>query len=350
MIKSENGALSDIESELSMCPYPWRRYFARMLDMSVYTLIWDAFTDLVFNWNIENGLFINLMNSFVSVGIMLLVEPLLLAKLGTTLGKLVFGLIVRDLDGKKLTYKQGWDRTFGVFKKGIGYNIPIYNLLIMANRYEECKAQKLLPWEKNTLYTIKDKKVKRILVCIVIFILICGMNVLVTLQADMPLNRGNITSEEYYENCNDLMLQSKADYGRHLNEKGQWIENAKKSEDFLAEVPLPNYQLTVTDGIVTGVRIELETNNDFRTFGFLDQKEVAVKAFFAAQQKMNYFQLKKSGVLNHISNRFENYTFTKDGVRFTNKVELRGYEVKDDWIEHTGHEYYIHMVFTMEKI
>lgn len=337
-------------SDYSTIPYPWRRFFARMLDMSVYTLIWHAFTNLVLNWNIENGLLTNLMNSFVPVGIMLLVEPLFLAKFGTTLGKLVFGLMVRDLDGKKITYKQGWNRTFGVFKKGIGYNLPLYDLIIMANCYDECKSQNLLPWEKNTLYTIKDKKRIRIFVFIVIFILIYGMSALVTLQANMPLNKGNITPEEYYENCNDIMLQSKEDYGRHFNEKGQWIQNTKKSEDSLDEILLPNHQLIVTDGIVTGVRIEIETDNDIQTFGFLNQKEVAVKAFFAAQQKMDYFRLKKSSVLNHISNRFENYTFTKDGVRFTNKVELRGYEVKDDWLEHTGHEYYIHMVFTMEKI
>lgn len=336
--------------ELSTCPYPWRRFFARMLDLSLYGLIWHAFTGLVLNWNIENSFFINLINSFVMVGIMLLVEPLLLSKFGTTLGKLVFGLIVRDLGGRKLTYKQGWHRTFGVFKKGIGYNIPFYNLLIMANCCDQCKAQKLLPWEKNRLYTIEDKKIKGILVCIVIFILICGMNVLVTLQADMPLHKGDITPQEYYENCNDIMSQSNEDYGRHLNEKGEWIENTKKSKEFLGEIPLPKHQLTVTDGIVTGVRIELETDNDIRTFGFLDQKEVSVKSFFAAQQKMDYFQLKKSGVLNNISNRFENYTFTQDGFKFTNQVELRGYEVKDDWIEQTGHEYDIHMVFTMEKV
>ncbi|WP_312651601.1 RDD family protein [Aminipila sp.] len=335
--------------EFSTCPYPWRRFFARMLDLSLYGLIWHAFTALVLNWNIQNNFFMSLVNSFVMVGIMLLVEPLLLSKFGATLGKFVFGLIVRDLDGRRLTYKQGWVRTFGVFRKGMGYNIPLYDLLIMANCYDECKTQKWLTWEKNSLCTIKDKKFKRILVGIVIFILICGMNALVIFQADMPLHKGDITPEEYYENCNDIMSQSNEDYGRHLNEKGKWIQNAKKSDDFLAEVPLPNYQLTVKDGIVTGVRIELETDNDVRTFGFLKQKEVSVKSFFAAQKKMDYFQLKKSGVLNNISNRFENYTFTQDGFKFTNQVELKGYEIKDDWIEHTGHDYYIHMVFTVEK-
>ncbi len=181
---SEKGTLEDIGSnthELSTCPYPWRRFFARMLDLSLYSLIWHAFTALVLNGNIENNVFISLINSFVMIGIMLLLEPILLSKCGTTLGKLVFGLIVSDLNGRKLTYKQGWHRTFGIFRKGMGYNIPLYDLLIMANCYDKCKTQKLLPWEKNILYTIKDRKVNRIIVCIVIFSLIYGMNALIIL-------------------------------------------------------------------------------------------------------------------------------------------------------------------------
>ncbi|MBE6034475.1 MAG: RDD family protein [Clostridiales bacterium] len=181
---SEKGTLADIGSdthELSTCPYPWRRFFARMLDLSLYSLIWHAFTALVLNRNIENNFFISLINSFVMIGIMLLLEPILLSKCGTTLGKLVFGLIVRDLNGRKLTYKQGWHRTFGIFRKGMGYNIPLYDLLIMANCYDKCKTQKLLPWEKNILYTIKDRKFNRIIVCIAIFILIYGMNALIIL-------------------------------------------------------------------------------------------------------------------------------------------------------------------------
>ncbi len=35
---------------------------------------------------------------------------------------------------------------------------------------------------------------------------------------------------------------------------------------------------------------------------------------------------------------------------FADRVKLKGYEIKDDWIEHTGHDNYIHMVFTVEKV
>ena len=336
--------------EISTCPYPWRRYFARMLDLNLYGLIWFAFTSLVLNLNIEKGFFVSIINSYVLIGIMLLLEPLLLSKCGTTLGKWVFGLAIRGLDGTKLTYKQALHRMFGVFKSGFGYNIPLFNLLIMAICFDDCKLQKLLPWEKDTLYTIKDRKFDRIIICIALFILMVGINAFISLQADMPLNKGNITPKEYYENCNDIMAQSKDDYGRYLNAKGDWIENAKKSQDFHAFLLLPKHQLIVEDGIIKGVRLELETNNELDTFGFQDQKKVSVMSFFAAQPKMNYYKLHKSDVLNKIDSTFENYSFTEDGVKFTHHVELKGCKLKDNGIEPTEHVYYIHLVFTMEKV
>lgn len=331
--------------------HPWRRFFARTLDITFYTLIWQVFTRLVLNWNIEKGIFITVINTYFPLLIMLILEPLLLSKYGTTLGKLVFGLVVRNLDDEKLTYQQGWHRTFGVFRKGIGYNIPLYNILLMINCYDDCKAQKVLPWEKNLSYNIKDKKIIRIIVCIAIFILIGGISVLVSMQAEMPLHRGDITPEQYYENCNDIMSQSNRDYGRHLNIKGEWIENRTQTDMFSAEIqPLPKHQLTVKDGIVTGISIELETDNDFLTFGYWDQRYVIVKSFLLAQSDMNYISFMNSGILESLSNKCGNYTFTEAGVKVINKVELRGYEVEDDWIISTEGEKYIHLVFTMEKL
>lgn len=337
--------------ELSILSYPWRRFFARTLDIALYSLIWDIITGLGFNWNIENISVIGVVNSFAPLVIMIFVEPLLLSKYGTTLGKLVFGLVIRDMEGGKLTYAQGLHRTFLLFRKGLCYNIPLFNLLILINCYEDCKADKILPWEKELIYIIKDRKIIRIIAFVCIYILILGISFLVTLRAEMPINIGELTPVEYYENCNDMMAQLNRDYGRHLNQKGEWIENKKQPEaDYLRKQPLSKYQLTVTDGIVSGVRIEIETDNDFLTFGFLDQKDVIVMSFFAAQSKMNCLKLKESEVLNKVSNRFENYTFIQDGIRVSNEVELRGYEVKDNWIKHTGHEHYIHMIFEMEKV
>lgn len=370
MATSKNQALQDIENEiselenskgkmdgideqnqeLSTCPYSWRRYFARTLDLSLYGLIWFTFASLVLNLNIESSILGSIINSYVLMGIMVFLEPFLLSQYGTTLGKWVFGLAISDLDGTKLTYKQALHRTFGVFKTGLGYNIPLYNLMTLFVCLGNCKSQEVLQWENGTIYTIRDRKFYRIIVCVVLFILMGGINVLVTLQAEMPLNKGNITPVEYYENCNDMMAQSKNYYGRHLNVKGDWIGNKKQPNEFFALQPLPHHELIISKGIVKGVRIELETDNDYRTFGFQDQKKVAVMSFFAAQPKMNYYKLNKSDVLNKINNTFENYSFTEDGVKFTNQVELKGYELKGDWVEHTGHEYYIHLVFNMERV
>lgn len=342
-----------INCEASMLPHPWRRYFARMLDIEVYTLIWGVITGLVFHWHIERLSLIGIFNAFIPIIIMILLEPLLLSKWGMTIGKFIFGLVLRDLDGENITYKQGLSRTFLVFRKGLCYDIPLFNLIVLLTRYEDCKAHKILPWEEGFSYSIKDRKVRRIFAMIFIFILTISMQICVDLRTEMPIHTGALTPKEYYENCNDTikLKGDDYDYGRHLNEEGEWVKNREQPEfSFLSEQPLPEPQLTIKKGIVTGVRIEIETDNDFRTFGFLNQKEVIAKCFFATHNKMNFFQFYKSGILDKIDSKFEDYTFTQDGIKVTNKVELKGYKLTDDWIESDGREKYIHMVFEMEKV
>lgn len=170
------------KSEKELCHQAkGRRYFARALDLTTYDLIWTAFSNLVLNLNLENNFIIGLINSYISCGIMLVLESLMLSQYGTTLGKWGFGLVIRDVDGGKLTYTQAWNQTFGVFDNGMGYNIPIVDILCKVNCYCKCKEKTPMPWEKNTSYTIKDKNAVRIIAFIGVFLVICSISYLFTL-------------------------------------------------------------------------------------------------------------------------------------------------------------------------
>lgn len=347
------------KSELSIAPYPWRRYFARKLDLVLYASIGFCFAKLFLNTDIETNFSICLINTYIVCGVMLFLETFLLSVCGTTLGKWVFGISLRNADNQKITYDQAWRRTLGVFGQGMGYNIPIYSLVCHFKCYDDCKANIQLPWEENLVYVIKDRIIVRIIAFIIAVVLICSIPVFVSMEAKMPLHTGNITPEQYYENCNAAMVQANLDYGSYLDGQGEWIGEPKESDDlYLSTLPLPKHELTVTDGIVTGVRIEVETNNELFIEGYRDQKYIAIISFLAAQPEMNGVCLQLSGVLKEIDNEYENYTFTEAGIKVTNKIELRGYEPIEkgfsqfglDFLPIEGEEQHFHMVFTMEKV
>ena len=73
-------------------PYPGRRYFARMLDITLYGILWLCIQYVVFRWDPESGLFLNILINLITLAMMLFLEPLLLYTWGTTPGKWLFGL------------------------------------------------------------------------------------------------------------------------------------------------------------------------------------------------------------------------------------------------------------------
>jgi DNA-binding transcriptional MerR regulator len=96
--------------ELPHAPHPWRRYFARTLDLFIYSAIWIAVCALIFRVNPGSRDFNQLLNFLVPHGLTFIAEPILLSTLGATPGKWIFGLFVRNAAGGKLTFWQAWDR------------------------------------------------------------------------------------------------------------------------------------------------------------------------------------------------------------------------------------------------
>lgn len=99
-----------------------RRFLARWFDLSLVNLLW---------WG---GLFLtgqNLKAVLLNPWLMLaplvpivLLEPWLLRRLGTTPGKALLGLWVANLDGSRLTLRQGTIRTVRVLSLGVGLTLP----------------------------------------------------------------------------------------------------------------------------------------------------------------------------------------------------------------------------------
>jgi uncharacterized RDD family membrane protein YckC len=342
-------------NEIAIVAYPWRRYFARGLDLSIYELIWTAFNLLVLHWSSKSNLLITIFNTFLAIGMMLLIEPLLLSRWGSTLGKWVFGLEISNKDGSKLTYGQAFGRTYGVFGTGLGFNIPIYNIVRLVKCYSICKSLVPLPWEEDFSYSIRDTKIIRTFGYIGVAILIFVLNIIVLFQAELPIHRGDITARQYYDNCNDIINYNKLYKGISVNDQGEWEDNSASNIyniDFFQAQTLPRHELTITNGIVTGVKLEVEIKTNEWISGYTIQKYIAFMSFVAAQKEMNFIRLRSSEFIKNISKDYENYSFIEAGVRVTNKVEYSGYsESNGQFLLPTeGLEQYFHMIFTMEKV
>jgi hypothetical protein len=281
---------------------------------------------------------------------MFVFEPIMLRFWGTTPGKWIFGLVIRTEDGQRLSYVEALDRTRGLFGKGMGYGIPFYSAVRMYKSYSACKDGETLEWDEGYTYTLKDDRKIRVIGFIAAFTLAIAFNTFVILEARMPLHRGELTPIEYYENCNDVMKRFDLVYGSRLNKRGEWVDDPGDGFVYVSGYELPKHELTVTDGIVTGVRFEITDTKDVE-YDISEQMNLAVLSFLAADKEMNCLRLQTSGILAKIKPRYESFSFTEAGIKVTNEVEIRGLEnIADVFLAPIeGEDPYFHLVFTLEK-
>lgn len=336
--------------------HPWRRFFARSLDLSLCSLLWMAVCLFLFRWHPDNTWLIRLLNSYVAYGILLVTEPVLLCTWGYTPGKWIFGLAVRSPLGQKLTWGKAVDRTWGVFARGEGYGIPFYRLWRKYKCYCQCKDGEPEAWEEDTSYTIRDTRARRCWGFVAARAALIGLSVFLALQSMLPIHRGPLTPEQYAANVNDMMRILGDDSPVYLDDTGHWVQDTTWGDGFLMDLdgPPPDHQLTVDEdtGLVTAVKLEVARTGAKATAAPIFQQQVAALCFAAAQGRYNGFTWWSSGILDAIANQpFESYTLQAGDVTITQTVETRGYESSSSGMLFSlegGTDTYYHLVFTLE--
>lgn len=104
--------------------------------MSLYSFLWEFVWIGIFHIG-DAGVVTTLLNWLVSMLLMLLIEPLLLSRFGTTPGKALFGLHVSAVSGGKLTWRRSGALDAGRHIQRTGIEYPLCQSLV--------RLEKLLP-------------------------------------------------------------------------------------------------------------------------------------------------------------------------------------------------------------
>ena len=257
---------------------PWRRFFARMIDLLLYDLTGMLILTSAGLCAAGNR-GVTLLNDFLALLTMLLLEPLLLQKTGTTLGKRLLGLSVRNLSGAKLRYSEGLDRTARLIWRGLGAGIPIY---CWVRLYQSCCAEKKeepLDWEGESEQTAKPFGWKRGLAAIVAAAVMLAAGVCGSLAAIGPRYCGEITVAQFAANFNRTASQLGVQDAGKVNAYGVW-----RSGDTYIWMSVPPFDYEEDEnGKLQNVSIEADGGAAFgaRPTGLM---QLALYAFAGAQK------------------------------------------------------------------
>ena len=320
---SGNVFLQTDAASLSNANAPWRRFFARSLDLGIYQISWYAIAYFVFRWNISG---LTLLTTIVSCVFMLIIEPFLLHFFGTTPGKAVLGIKITNPDGSRLWLWQGYSRTWEMFCYGMGCAIPIYSLYKQYKSYKLCKETGEMDWDYTLLYTIRDKKIWRPAAYLLITAALFAVTVLIPYAADMPKHRGNITADQFCENMNRALRYHKVD-GR----VGQ-LDNGT----YAAVMPYvwphpPELQITEANGVVT--EVVLKSSNDGLIMSSAMQEWLfpAIVSYVGAQKDFSFWDFHFGGLFDSIRtySEYDSYGLIIGDVEIVYNVIVDGHEMSD---------------------
>lgn len=145
--------------------HPWRRLFARTVDICTAGLV--LFMLLIFAFSttmpeqaagfakaIENPI----IASVVLYLIWLPAEALLLSLFGTTPAKWLFGIRVAHPGGYLLSFAAALNRSFLVFVQGVGFGIPFVALFTQLFAYRRLTKTGTTLWDTSTTAVVLHKK------------------------------------------------------------------------------------------------------------------------------------------------------------------------------------------------
>ena len=309
---------------LPVVRYPWRRYLARLLDHSLCVLLLNAALVLTLRFTFGDGALNTLIQSYLAWGVQFLLEPLLLSTWGTTPGKWIFGLKVRNADGGKLTFREAAARLSALFGYGEGWSLPGYQLYRNYKSYRACSDGEVLPWDEGLSYTIRDESGLRGLAWAGAVALNVALSLLLALQMTMPPVRHPLTVAEFARNYNDLVRQYDLD-SMTLDETGTWV--VPEGTISLGNPPPIFHYDTTENGVLTGVSFTYERAPDYFWDGAEIEQTAAFLAMLAAQPGvglLNWVSM-VGQVSDELSTGNENYRFALAGLTVENEVAYSGY-------------------------
>jgi uncharacterized RDD family membrane protein YckC len=146
--------------------HPWRRYFAILIDIPILGVsTWFLLFFILYMLNPSLGDFLvaksetlnPIVDSFITTFIGCLVSGVILGKTGTTPGKLIFGITVRNIYGHPIGIKNGIERCLQVWTKGLGVGIPIISLFTLFSSKSYLEKNGNTRWDDAGKYTVYYK-------------------------------------------------------------------------------------------------------------------------------------------------------------------------------------------------
>lgn len=181
------GAVAEEGTPL-VVPYPYVRFLGRMADVMMYMTLYLAVLR-VFGVAYSPDLLPGSYEALLYICLpMVLLETVFVRTLGTTPGKAMLGVSVRDYRGKRLSFSTAFRRALFVMVLGLGCFAPTLTLLALFFSWWWVRRFGFTPWDRKlgTTDVLNDSLTLRKVVMTLALIILCLQIMYVLLLPWLP--------------------------------------------------------------------------------------------------------------------------------------------------------------------
>lgn len=150
---------------------PWVRYWARYLDIVIFSIVFSIFVVIFIPSVLDSSeIFLTILILFVWA----FIESILLSNWGTTPGKWILKIQLKDKNGGKPEFAKALNRSFAVWFRGLGFGIPIVTLFTLIVAHNRLTKKGITSWDEEGHFTITHEKIGivRTIVAVIIFVVV----------------------------------------------------------------------------------------------------------------------------------------------------------------------------------
>ncbi len=155
---------------------PWLRWVARILDFFLFSLLAGIILGFIYPSALnmsDTALGILLMLAYVFV------EPAMLCSWGTTPGKALLKIRLRQQSGAKLGYAQALSRSLSVWIKGLGLGIPLVSLVTLVYSYKRLTKDGITVWDRDGHFSVSHQAIGPLRAFVIVLIFMAFLALLV---------------------------------------------------------------------------------------------------------------------------------------------------------------------------
>jgi len=140
--------------------HPWRRYFARIMDLYIFILVFFFILGLIFPEFFQgpqtqgseraNDYAFTVLGS----GAYVLFEAICLNTFGGTFGKFLYGVGIALEGERHIPFPKALKRALSVWVRGLGFGIPIVSLFTLSVAYRTLSRERQTSWDRDFHFSI----------------------------------------------------------------------------------------------------------------------------------------------------------------------------------------------------